>query len=279
MRLKFSEAIRQIDTSKFERKNELMIDAELYCRENQLDRGWVNYVSLRLAFGDTVTVHALTDGVAAKVKNTVICNMPNEIPHFLTKPFILEARHDNALFDDIVSFAGYLSLGELFLITIFKDGGSMVQHEAGSFDGRKIGDLYYEYGSTYKSNNERTDTFSFVTVFALMVEADRTPIVIEEKRTRKANNGNWQNRYKSGWLEKRVFIDKKYLHQYKSKNHGKLNKEGKTLKDVYVHGFLRRQAYGPEHSLQKWIYIEGFDSTRWTMDGHAKVIVSNHEKA
>ena len=279
MAMKFSDTIRQIDVSKFERKNELMTDAELYCREHKIKMGGGPYVALRMAFGDTVTVHALSGGVAAKVKNTVICNTPNEIPHFLTKPFILEARHDNALFDDIVCLAGYLSQGELFLFTVFSNGELLFQHEAGSYDGRKINDIYYEYGSTHKSNNERTDTFSFVTVFALMVEADRTPIVIEEKRTRKANGGNRQINYKSGWLEKRVYIDKKYLHQAKNGKHGKLGKEGKTLKDIYVHGFLRLQAYGPEHSMRKWIYIEGFDSTRWTIDGHAKVIVSNHEKA
>ena len=277
MAQKFSDTIRQIDISNFERKNELTTDAELYCREHKKELGWEPYVALRLAFGDTVTVHALTDGVAAKVKNTVICNTPNEIPHFLTRPFILEARHDNTLFGDIVCLAGYLSRGELFLFTVFSNGELLFQHEEGSFDGRKLSNIYYEYGSSDKSTNERTDTFAFVIVFALMVEADRTPIVIEEKRGRKANGGNRQNNYKSGWLEKRVYIDKKYLHQYKNENHVKLSKDGKTLKDVYVHGFLRRQAYGPEHSLQKWIYIEGFDSTRWTIDGHAKVIVGNHE--
>ena len=281
MAIKFSEAIRKLDIAKFKRENELKIDAGRYCETNKIDQGGINYIALRLAFGNTITVHTLTDGVAAKVKNTTICTMPCEMPHFLTKPFIIEARHDNCLFDKVTCLAGYLSRGDLFLISIFNDGGSLVQHEVGSYNGRKIQDInFYEYGASCNADPERKDTYSFATIFALMIEADRTPIVVEEKKVRFGKgSGIKSSNYKSDWIEKRVYIDCKYVSDYKGKTHGELDKDGKILKDIFVHGFLRYQAYGPGHSLRKWIYVEGFDSTRWATPGDTKIIVDMYEKS
>ena len=280
MEMKFSEAIRTIDISNFKRMDDVEIDSGRFCNEKKIDIGGINYIALRLAFGDTITVHTLTDGVAAKIKRTVLCNTPYEIPHFLTKPFIIEARHDKSLFDNVTCLAGYLSRGDLFLISIFKDGSALVQHEVASYDGRKIENIkFYEYGTCFSTDPERKDTFAFATVFALMIEADRTPIVIEEKRIRTTKgSGKKSNSYKSDWIEKRVYIDYKYIPDYKKETHGELDKDGKRLKDVFVHGFLRNQAYGPEHSLRKWIYVEGFDSSRWATPGDTKIIVDMYEK-
>ena len=283
MAIKFSEAIRHLDISKFERKDQIKNDAERYCRENNINIGGVNYIALRLSFGNTITTHMLTDGVVAKIRNTTICNMPNEMPAFLTKPFIIEARHDNVLFDNIVCLAGYLSEGGLFLIAIFSDGSSLIQHEVCSYDGRRIQDInYYAYGACTFTDPKRKDTFAFATVFSLLLEADRTPFAIDDKITRDSGNSRINRNIKqneSDWIEKRIYIDKKYTPKYKYENSEQLDIEGKVLKDIYVHGFLRHQAYGPEHSLRKWVYVEGFDSTRWSKPGDTKIIVDMYEKA
>ena len=285
MAVKFSEAIRRISLSKFKRKGTLEEDAIRYCDQFQWDMGTKEYVKLRLAFGGSITVHTLTDGVVQKVRNTKLLNMPNELPHFLTKPFIIEARHDNTLFDDAVCMSGFLEGSELNLTTTFSDNDSLIQMQSGSYDGRRLEDINYTgFGITgrKKRHMERTDAYAFATIFALMIEADRTPIAIEQKRAYHANGmgmGVGQGGYKSDWIEKRVYIDSKYVMQNNSQNHGELDKDGKILKDVFVHGFLRYQAYGPEHSLRKWVYVEGFDSTRWAKNGHTRIIVDAHEEA
>ena len=280
MPIKFSEAIRRIPLTKFCRKSGLEEDAIRYCKQFRWDTGTKEYIKLRLAFGSSVTVHTLTDGVVKKVAGTRILNMPNEIPHFLTKPFIIEARHDNHLFDDAVCLSGYMEKGDLYLTTTFSDRNSVIQIQSGSYDGRSLQDInFIGFGVSggEKGDIRRTDAYAFVTVFALMMEADRTPIAIEEKQSRNTS-GMKPNSYKSDWIEKRVYIDCKYIPQYKNETHAELDKGGRILKDVFVHGFLRQQAYGPEHSLRKWIYVEGFDSTRWATPGDTRVIVDMYEK-
>jgi hypothetical protein len=113
-----------------------------------------------------------------------------------------------------------------------------------------------------------------------MIEAERTPIVIENAKTKNHHGENKiaPNNYKSDWIEKRVYLDKRYMSKHKNEIHGELDTEGKILKDVYVHGFLRYQPYGPDRKLRKWIYVEGFDSTRWAKPGHTKIIVDVHDK-
>jgi hypothetical protein len=282
--IKFSEAIRRISLAKFKRKGSLEEDALSYCKQFSWDIGIKEYLKLRLAFGNSITVHTLTDGVVCKIVNTRILNLPHNLPHFLTTPFIVEARHDNVLFDDVVCLAGFLENSELYLITTFSDKNSMIQMQSGSYDGRKLEEINYTsvgFSGSEDKNFDRTDTFAFITIFALMIEADRTPIAIEEKRVRNTGGGNGinANNYKSDWIEKRVYIDKKYVPQYKNEVHDELDTDGRTLKDIYIHGFLRYQAYGPEHSLRKWIYVEGFDSTRWAKPGDTKIIVDMYEKS
>ena len=285
MAIKFSEAIRHISLSKFERKGTLEDDAVRYCHQFDWDIRIKEYIKLRLAFDKCITVHTLTDGVASKILNTRILNMPNELPHFLTMPFIVEARHDKKLFDDVVCISGYLENGELYLTSTFSDKNSLIQIQSGSFDGRKLEDInFIGFGITgINKDIKRKDIFAFITVFALMIEADRTPIIIEEKRARhnKKGLGIKSNNFKSDWIEKRVYIDKKYIPQYQffKNQQDELDKDGKILKDIFVHGFLRQQAYGQEHSLRKWIYVEGFDSTRWAKPGHTKIIVDMYEKS
>jgi hypothetical protein len=280
--MKFSEVIRRMDISKLVRSGDLRKDATQYAVEHNFLSIGINYIALRLSFGDTVTLHTLTDGVANKVNHTMLYRMPTEIPHFLTNPFIIEARHDNLLFNDVVCISGYLYNGDLFLISILSDNGAIVQHEMNSFDGRAIENIkFFEYGSSIKKYNklDRTDTLTFATIFALMIEAERTPIIIENVRAGHSEGAKIKsNNYKSDWIEKRVYIDKKYVPKYKSEIHGELDTEGKILKDIYVRGFLRNQAYGPEKKSRKWIYVEGFDSTRWAKPGDTKVIVDMHEK-
>jgi hypothetical protein len=281
--MKFSEAIRHINIDKFSRNGDLEKDAERYLLQTHWDIRLLEYIKLRLAFGKTITLHTLTDGVVNKIRNTRICNMPHEIPHFLTEPFMIEARHDNVLFDDVVCVAGYLSEGELCLITTFQDHNSVIQYIDGAYDGRGLESIIFtEFGITggKERNVSDANSISFATIFALMIEAERTPIVIESVRVKGQGVGSKikPNDYTSEWIEKRVFIDKRYVPQYKSNTHGELDTEGKVLKDVYVHGFLRYQAYGPELKLRKWIYIEGFDSTRWAKPGHTKIIVDVYNK-
>jgi hypothetical protein len=94
----------------------------------------------RLVFGKSITVHTLTDGVVEKVKHTKLENVPHEIPELMKRSFLLEARHDKPLFDDVYSIGGFTFNDEICLMVGLKDN-YFTQREKSSFDGRGIEDM------------------------------------------------------------------------------------------------------------------------------------------
>jgi hypothetical protein len=130
-------------------------------------------------------------------------------------------------------------------------------------------------------DGDRKDVLSFVTIFSLMMEAERTPFVVEDSRkawSGKAGMGI-RNGNLSDWIERRVYVDKKYEPRYRAETKSELDKDGKMLKQVRIHGFLRYQAYGPNFQLHKWIYVEEFVSSRWAAAGHTRVIVDMYNSS
>jgi hypothetical protein len=89
-----------------------------------------------------------------------------------------------------------------------------------------------------------------------MMEAEKTPFIVDVKKTKKHNGKKLKHGKKSGWIEKRVYIDKTLKYRKSGKTCGVLDKDGKSLKDTLVHGFLRLQHFGKGLSESKWIYIE-----------------------
>jgi hypothetical protein len=252
-------------------------------RQN-LDNEAFTFPLFRLSFGKSVTVHTLTDGVVEKIKHTKIENMPNEIPNLMKQSFLIEARRDKPLFDDIYSIGGFLINNEICLIikTITNNElGLFCQHEKASFDGRKLEDLNLVYNKnfifeqSYIQARTRSDTFAFAIIFSLILEAERTPFLVEtEKNKSNRKNKNMQRKnFETEWITKRVYIDKTVQYKNISDNHSDLEKNDKQLKDVIVNGFLRRQHYGKDNLQEKWIYIESFESKRWTNNKNKKIIV------
>jgi len=245
---------------------------------------------LRLSFGKNITVHTLTDGVIEKVKHTKIENMPNEIPNFMKKPFLIESRREKPLYDNVYSIGGFILNNEICLIIKEVENntpGLFCQHEKASFDGRKIDDLNliynrnFTFDPSYVQARSRKDTFAFAIIFSLMLEAEKTPILIEtknDKPDKRAINTNKKLKNDTSWIIKRVYIDKVIRYENTSSESVAYDKTGKTLKNVIVNGFLRKQHYGNENSKEKWIYIESFGSKRWTNEYNTKIIVDVYDK-
>jgi hypothetical protein len=295
---KYSEIIHnEYPLGNFELTGDLNKDTIRYCRQMgipindpALDISVRRTVTFRLSFGNTFIVHTLTDGVIEKVKHSRIENIPKETPKLMQNAFLIEARHDNTLFDDILSIGGFIANDEIYLtfVTADKDENHYAQTINKSFDGRKIEELNMTYKRDigysvpkYRYMKERKDIFSFILRFALMMEAERTPFVIDEKniKERNGNNGNKsKQREKTGWIERRIYIDKTI--KYKNRGDGSvvLNKEGKHLKDTSVHGFLRLQHFGKGLSESKWIYIDDYDSKRRVNPGDTRITVDIYKQ-
>ncbi|GAB6392483.1 MAG: hypothetical protein MdMp014T_1856 [Treponematales bacterium] len=294
-----SEAMRHFPTQEFPITGDLDRDIKNYMEYRKippyyqhLDDNIYVISRLRLSFGRTLTVHTLTDGVIEKVKHTRIENVPNEIPKFMRQPFLIEARHDKTLFGDIEGIGGFTINDEICLVIGKQSERCYIQHEKASFDGRKIEDInllydkrvhydwYGQFGQNFIQQKTGKDTFAFVTILSLLLEAEKTPLVIDtkrDKRNRKAHNAK-KNSTESDWITKRIYIDRDIKYKHASNGHAVLDKNGKVLKDVPVTGYVRMQHYGKDNSETKWIYIEGYDSKRWTSDKDKKIVVDIYDK-
>jgi len=252
--------------------------------QQHLDNELYTFPLFRLSFGKTITVHTLTDGVIEKIKHTKIVNMPNKIPDLMKRSFLIESRREKPLFDNIHSIGGFTINNEICLIMKSMDEnapGLFCQHEKASFDGRKIDDLNliyeanFSYDLSYMQARTRKDTFAFAIILSLMLEAEKTPLLIENVKNKhsKKNISFKKANAETGWVTKRIYIDKTIKYKNKSNAHVAFDKSGKQLKNIVVNGFLRKQRYGENLSQEKWIYIDNFESTRWTNEKDIKIIV------
>ncbi len=290
--VKLSDTIHSIPIGDFPITGNLINDVESYVKYKNvpshiqdLDNNVFVTLVFRLGFGQKMIVHTLTEGVIEKVKNTKIENVPNEIPILMKHSFLFEAKTENVLFDNIVSIGGFTFNNEICLLIGTKDN-YYIQHHDASFDGRKIGDLNLVYNTNINYPNsfiqlkERKDTFAFVTILSLMLEADRTPLVVDSKAEKKNIKTKTikENITETGWINKRIYIDKNIQYKNISKDYNELDKNNKQLKEVNVRGFLRKQHYGKDNAQIKWIYIDNFDSTRWTSNKDTNITVDIYDK-
>jgi hypothetical protein len=268
-----TDSITGIDISGFRKSGIMKHDVEQLCRLKKIQTNNPYLIGLRIAFWDTIMIHKLTDGVCKKIINTKIEYLPKERPLFLRKPFFIEAKHGEALFKNINAIGGYLDGTVLILLSFFTDGRFLIQMEQNSFTGKGIAikDIEIKNSTGYDLGDEKIDTLSFITILALMLEAEKTPIMIDEntKKNRKQNTHSTQN---TTLIERRMYIDAKYQAK-KNIPSIPLDKEGKALKNIHVRGFLRNQPYGPKNQLRKLIYIEEFYAHRWVDKGDKIIII------
>jgi hypothetical protein len=278
--MKLSDVLKDIRLNNYKLTGNLRADLGAFCEKEHYDINESgNIIAYRLSFGDTLTVHTLTDGVSKRVVNTRIETLPAELPEKLKQSFLFEAKDNGVLFDDIVAIGGFLLDGDLVLLSAYKDGNTIWQHEKGAYDGRNLKDIQFDrepdkeiHGKQTFDRATRKDTFAFITVLALMLEAERTPILVDggSKKARKRNNNKKDGQ--AGWIERRIYIDARYAAK-RSEDPVPMDRDGKIKRDVYIQGFLRHQQYGPKHGLRKWVYIEGFESSRWANTGDKKITV------
>jgi len=287
---KYSEFIHEsLPLDNFKLSGDLVRDVDKYREINGIpksDIGMTRAVTLRLSFGEHFTVHTLTDGVIEKIKHTRIENIPKEIPKLMQDSFLIEARHDKLLLPDIQSIGGLLINNTINLVFMTVNGKDYSQTFSKSFDGRKIEELNAIYNNDHHNipqliyMKERKDILSFVLIFALMMEAEKTPFNVDVKNNKKHNGRKLKQKEKSGWIEKRIYIDKIVKYKNTGKSDAVLDKNGKYLKETVVHGFLRLQYFGKGMAETKWVYIDDYDSKRWVNAGNndTKITVDLYDK-
>jgi len=216
--MKYSEYIhKEYQLGSFKLTGDPVKDADRYVRfmrEPSWSEEFTNIIRntamFRFSFGETFSVYTLTDGVVGKIMHTRIENVPKKLPVLMKGSFLIEARQD-ILFDNIQSIGGLILNNEIYIIYSTTDGNLYSQTFSKFFDGIKISDINMMYN--YDKNNdppdtvymkERKDILSFVLVFSLMMEAKRTPFVVESKNNKKHGDNNSKRKEDKDWIERRV---------------------------------------------------------------------------
>ena len=289
---RISENIKTIKIEGFVPTGNLSVDAIELAKFNgrdteKLPMGIDIILSLRLMLGIPLIMHQVTEAVCKKVQHTRIESLPSIYPDFLSKPFLIESKPGKYLFDDIDAIGGFIDESDEFFLVIWSKQGTLFSRSKNPFIGIKLDRLGFNLipGSFVPPANQNKNVLPFITVLALMLEAEKSPVVIDHgsKKASKRNFMNRKNNNTADWVEKRIYIDAKL--SYKSDKTAKdtnttipLDKSDKEKQTVSVHGFLRHQAHGPGYSERKWIYIEDHKSSRWKKPGDRKITVDAYFK-
>jgi hypothetical protein len=238
------------------------------------------YLFFRSKLGTLMTIHILTQAVVNKVNSLFVDLFPKNIPELLINGMYIEAK-ELILFDDISKIILYNEKSrqntDRFGIILIKTNGTFT---CSSIEQSYVLGIVAEELDTVdfegKTNNTDIIPFRkalmFCFIFAILLDADNSPTSIKD--TNKSNNIKRNGTHKNvstGWIERTVYINRKYQSNSNKIIHATLYKDDKILKEVKVSGFLRYQAYGENFSKHKYIYINSFTSYRWVTEGNKKI--------
>lgn len=223
----------------------------------------VNMAALGVASPKPLPVHHVRQAAARHVAETDLHSLPDERPRLLRAPWLLEVRRPEAgeaLFGDTFALGGYDLDGTTFLVGLSLDGGSRVATWRPTWAG---GDLeegttqghshLVEPGNVGPWQDWARAAARFAVVYALLVEAEGTPLRVEAGR---------QRDNPAGLAVSSVYLDGA-LGEASGAAPASAHATGLVPAETAVRGHLRRQRYGPEAMLVKWVYIAQHGAWRW----------------
>jgi len=233
------------------------------------------YLTLRAVLGKLMILNNLTQPVIDKVNTLFIDIFPSKIPDMLKNGILIQSKK-SVLFDNVNKILIYdenYNGQEYFRIfTFYKNGmfsnASMSYSSILSKGIDEVDNL--ELISKFKNIDAVLfrKALLFSIVFSLLIKTEKTPITIKD--TNKSENIKkiqtiTERKNVEGWIEKTIYINKKYLSKSKTVI-GTLYKDDKVLKKITVSDHFRRKPNSDEY-----IYINSFPSKRWFIDGNKRI--------
>jgi hypothetical protein len=239
----------------------------------------VVYLLFRSKLGSFMTINILTQPVVKKINSLFLDIFPKDIPKLMKAGLHLEAKNI-PLYDNITRIILYneepLEGKERISLILFKTDMRYMNitlpysYILGNV-AEDIGKIEFEGEAKEEDITPFRKAIMFCFIFAILIEADNTPTVIKDSnKSENIKKNKNQKKITEGWIERTIYINKKYLSQ-KKEIQTMLYKDDKVLKKITVTGFLRNQAYGKNFSQHKYIYIESHPSYRWTIEGDKKI--------
>jgi hypothetical protein len=234
------------------------------------------YLIFRSELGKLMTLNNLTQPVIDKVNTLFIDIFPNEVPEMLINGLFLQSKK-SVLFDNvnrIVIYKEKYNEKDGFRIFLFYTNGSFSNASLAysSILGKSMDEIdRLELKGKFRNTDATLfrKALLFCLIFSILIKSENTPITIKDTNKSeniKKNQSKIEKKSIEGWIEKTIYINKKYKSENKLVK-GTLYKDDKILKQVIVSAYLRRKP----HSKDNYIYIDSFTSTRWVIEGNKKI--------
>ena len=238
-----------------------------------------------LARGRAV-VHSLRPSVPRLVRATDLHQLPDEAPALLRAPWCLEAgrpERGERLWGDTWALAGYELDGAHYLVGLEGDGARVVPWRP-RWSGRDLaegvetsvldaGSVDLGVPASVAGDDAHrawaVEAARTAIVYALLLDAAGAPVRVTDDAA--ADNARPRDPRRKGapgpWSTSRVTLTPEGERAVAPPPAGgpgePADLSGKTAVVRPVVGHLKRQRHGPQNSLVRWIYVEGYAARRW----------------
>lgn len=228
----------------------------------------VNMAGLALAGGAGLVAHQVRPAAAAHVAATDLHSLPDSPPELLRRPWLLEVRRPSAgerLFGSTFALGGYSLEGVTYLVGLTAAGAASVAPWRPQWTGEDLVDGTRQSHSPLiddvgEHQQWARDAARFAVVYALLCEAEGSPLRVDEARKRDA----------AGDLPVRnVYLDGALGVDGTASPSPDTTIPGRVAEERPVRGHLTRQRHGPGLAVSKWIYVSGYSAWRWVLPGGA----------
>lgn len=246
----------------------------------------VNIAALADSMRQRLVVHRISSGAVRMVHETDLHTLPGEPPALLRGGWILETRDPER--EHLIAGAG--GIGPIASLGGYVIGNQIFFVGLGYPDGIFVGSWRPRWGETdlqaglpdvdaspliadLDGHTQLVrDAARFALILGIHLDAEGTPVEVRERtgKTRRRSRGGASP---SGWVERRVYLGRIVRSAGAAGAPAEAagapaeadarGDDDRILVPTMVRGHLRRQPYGPQSSLRKWIYVERYEARRW----------------
>lgn len=242
---------------------------------------YITYLFFRAKLGRFMTLNLLTQPVIENINTLFIDFFPNKLPDLLKNGLYIQSKN-GVLFDDIERIIINNEKSGLnqpennrFSLILWKKNNSYIYSSMvySSILGKfveDLNDLDFEGKTSSGDIQPFKKALVFCFIFSIFIKSDNSPTTVKDSNkseNAKKDKKIIEKKNVEGWIERTVYINKKYLSKKNVLQQGTLYKDDKILKQVKVSGHLRRLPNRDD----EYTYIPSYNSTRWVLEGDKKI--------
>ncbi len=237
----------------------------------------VNVAALALVMGDRPTIHEFAQDAYELIDNTDLWSIPGAPPPLLESAFVLCGKNGADIFLGTTELGFYPFPGGYGLLGS-NPGGMAFSVWRPKWDEH---DISVDFGAILMGDHKflvewARQAVRFLMVYAALLEVEKTPLLTESlaRRTKNSARRREQKSDAKSWITRTISLTTRDVRVAAKEESGSVDYvDGKILASVKVSGYIMHQAYGPQWSFRRWIYIKAYETRKWIAPGPRKINV------